>query len=59
MWNETWQTMESSAFGHPGAPKPGPTLPRALARTLRGEFGLEFELDGLRARAVLERDTGR
>jgi len=42
-WNETWLTMESSVFGHPGEPKPGPELPSGLADIARVSFGLGFE----------------
>ena len=30
VWNETFRTMESTAFGHPAEPKDGPNLPPAL-----------------------------
>jgi len=54
-WNEALQTMETSDYGSPAAPKSGPALPSTLDRFLRGEFGLSFEGEGLRARAELER----
>jgi hypothetical protein len=56
-WNDELQTMESSDYGSPAAPKQGPALPEALERFTRGEFGLSFEADGLRARAELARDS--
>ncbi|HVC93571.1 MAG TPA: hypothetical protein VND64_07765 [Pirellulales bacterium] len=55
-WNEEWQTMESTAFGHPGQPRPGPAA-LGLLQTLRGgNLGFTFENQGLRAKAVLERE---
>ena len=56
-WNEAMQTMETSDYGSPAAPKPGPALPASLAGFLRGEFGLSFEGEGLRARFELERSA--
>jgi hypothetical protein len=53
VWNEAWRTMESTVYGHPGEPRPGPTLPGALAHIARAAAGLTFEDDGLRARAEL------
>ncbi len=49
-WNESWQTMESTVYGHPGEPQDGPTWPASLARLYHGNFGLTFEDDGLQAR---------
>ena len=57
-WNEQWQTMESTVFGHPGhpgQPKQGPSLPEALADVALGNFGLTFEDNGLRAAVSLTR----
>ncbi|MFN0008360.1 MAG: hypothetical protein ACKVXR_10660 [Planctomycetota bacterium] len=55
-WDEAMQSMAASDYGSPAAQKEGPRFPAALARVLRGEFGLSFEGEGLRARAELERD---
>jgi hypothetical protein len=55
-WNDALKTMETSDYGSPAAPKAGPEMPAALATFRRGEFGLTFEGEGLRARAALERD---
>jgi hypothetical protein len=55
VWNDQWQTMESTVYGHPGQPKPGPSGPPALIDFAHGSFGLTFENHGLRARALLER----
>ncbi len=56
-WNEAMQTMETSDYGSPAAPKQGPALPASLASFLRGAFGLSFEGEGLRARVELERSV--
>jgi hypothetical protein len=52
-WNDAWQTMESTVYGHPGEPRPGPALPPALLAIARAAAGLTFEEDGLRARAEI------
>ncbi len=56
VWNDKWQTMESTVYGHPGEPKSGPPAPPALSEFTSGAFGLTFEHQGLRARISLERD---
>jgi hypothetical protein len=52
VWNEKFQTYESTVFGHPGQPK----TPKDPASLLKGfkrlDFGLTFEHDGLRARGT-------
>ena len=53
VWNEQWQTMESTVCGHPGGPKPVPAAP--LAGVIFGNLGVSFENQGLSAKAVLER----
>jgi len=59
VWNEKWQTMESTVFGHPGEPKkPEHVLSETLGRIKSGNFGLTFENDGLRARVEIERKAG-
>jgi hypothetical protein len=55
VWNETFQTMESTVYGHPGEPKNGPVAPPLLTEFAHGSFGLTFENQGLRARVSLER----
>jgi hypothetical protein len=57
VWNDTWQTMESTAYGHPGEPKPGPQSPLPLGGVKAGNFGVTFEQNGLRARATIERQN--
>ena len=54
VWNEEWQTMESTVYGHPGQPKLEPQLdadPLEIYR--RARFGLSFVQDGLRAKVAL------
>jgi hypothetical protein len=55
VWNEEFHTMESTVYGHPGAPKSAGRTFGILEDIARGSFGLTFENDGLRARAILER----
>jgi hypothetical protein len=51
VWNESWQTMESSNYGHPADPKPGPEKAPMIDVFERGNFGVDFEPQGIRARA--------
>jgi hypothetical protein len=53
-WNEMWQTMESTVYGHPAAAKKGPVLPPILNRISTGDAGLTFDGNGLRARLTLQ-----
>jgi len=53
VWNEKWQTMESTGYGHPGEPKKGPAMPPGIGAFSRGNFGVDFEEHGIRARAKL------
>jgi hypothetical protein len=53
VWNESFQTMESTVFGHPGAPKTSAAT--AMAEITRGELGVTFENQGLSAKAILHR----
>ncbi len=55
MWNDEFQTMESTVFGHPGAPRGENWLPKDLLPFTQGRFGLTFEEEGVRARARLRR----
>ncbi|HJT34636.1 MAG TPA: hypothetical protein VJ783_21580 [Pirellulales bacterium] len=55
VWNDQWKTMESTVFGHPGQPKSGPDALPLIDQIVSGNFGVTFEHQGLRARAVLER----
>ena len=52
-WNDEWETMESTVYGHPGEPKKGPSLPGPLQTVKWANFGITFEENGLRARAEL------
>jgi hypothetical protein len=54
-WNETWHTMESSAYGHPGEPLQAASLPGLLQSLVGANFGQTFEENGLRARVELTR----
>jgi hypothetical protein len=56
-WNEKWQTMESTVYGHPGQPKQGKSLPIALQSASGANFGLTFEENGLRAHVELQQKT--
>jgi hypothetical protein len=55
VWNEQWQTMESTVFGHPGQPRAPRNLALPLAAFRDLNLGITFENDGLRARAELQR----
>jgi len=55
VWNDKWQTMESTVYGHPGEPKKGPSRVELLARIKSANLGLTFENQGLSAKAVVER----
>jgi hypothetical protein len=62
VWNDKWQTMESTVYGHPGEPKKGPDVPFMLGGFSGFNFGLTFEEHGLRAKLDLPREatsTGR
>jgi len=57
VWNQKWQTMESTVYGHPAEPRQGPERAGPLARFRAVDLGLSFENQGLSAKAVLERDV--
>lgn len=56
VWNEEWQTMESTVFGHPGRPKQPAGLAVPWQSIRDGNFGVTFEQQGLRAKAALSRE---
>ena len=56
VWNDEWQTMESTVYGHPGQPKPGPEKALPVANITTANLGLTFENDGLSAKVVLDRN---
>jgi hypothetical protein len=51
VWNERLGTMESTAFGSPLAPRPGPDELAPLGDVAGLRLGVSFEDQGLRARA--------
>jgi len=55
-WNSEGLTMESTVFGHPGAPKSGVRWPRAWDDLDAARFELAFEHDGLRVRLEIDRE---
>ena len=56
VWSDEWQTMESTVFGSPGSPKMPAPSPAPLLPFAKANFGITFELGGLRSRIHLERD---
>ncbi len=57
VWNEQWRTMESTVFGHPGELKMPEKFDAPLFPFAKASFGITFEMDGLRSRLELLRDT--
>lgn len=55
VWNAADGTMESTAFGHPGAPKSEAKARTPLDDVESVHFGLTFEHQGLRSRVELQR----
>ena len=55
VWNETWQTMESSVLGHPGQPKTVPNLPFPAITDVN--LGVSFENQGLSAKGSVNRSA--
>lgn len=55
VWNDEFQTMESTVYGCPAAPRNGPLTAPMLQSIKAGRFGLTFEPQGLRARVALDR----
>lgn len=53
-WNDTAQTMQSTAYGHPADPRQGPSPDEILRQFKSSDFGVTFEDDGLRARAKVK-----
>lgn len=54
-WNNTWQTMESTVYGHPGEPGDISMVDQLFAGVRAASMGLTFEEHGLRAGVVIER----
>lgn len=57
VWNERFQTMESTVYGCPAAPRPGMEVPDLVGRLRPSGIGLTFEDEGLRARLSLAWDA--
>ncbi|MFG0316018.1 MAG: hypothetical protein ACF8XB_02000, partial [Planctomycetota bacterium JB042] len=57
-WNAQAATMESTAYGHPAAPRDEARVPPLLRSFADATAGVTFEHDGLRARATLRRAPG-
>lgn len=57
VWNDEFQTYESTIYGHPAKPRVGPNLPKQLQSIERIDFGMTFENDGLNAKAVFDRNA--
>jgi len=55
VWNEKYESMESTMYGCPAQPKAGPAELNVLTGLRHGNFGITFEPQGLRARAEVER----
>jgi hypothetical protein len=58
VWNEKWHTMESTALGHPGDPKTG-SFASPLAELIDANLGVTFENQGLSAKAIVDRTSGK
>ncbi len=56
IWNDEWNSMESTVYGCAGRPKEGPSAPPELLNFRVANFGLTFEDQGLRARLTLDRE---
>jgi hypothetical protein len=54
VWNDKWQTMESTIYGNPGQPKEGPAGIFLPGGVKAGNFGLTFEDNGLRGVAEID-----
>jgi hypothetical protein len=59
VWNEQWQTMESTVYGHPAQPKAGPDQLLPVGNITSANLGVTFEDQGLSAKAVLERSSAK
>ena len=53
VWNEKFQTYESTVFGHPSEPQSPKISAFLLKEFQKASFGLTFEHDGLRAKGEL------
>ena len=55
VWNEEFQSYESTVFGHPGKPRFPEELPSPFQTIREVNMGITFEADGLRAIADVTR----
>ncbi|MFH0945548.1 MAG: hypothetical protein V2A76_10160, partial [Planctomycetota bacterium] len=55
VWNEQYQSMESTAFGLPGAPRNDIQSKSPFEQLENASLGVTFEQDGLRARLEVRR----
>ena len=56
MWNDKFKTYESTVFGHPAKSKRPNTI-SILGNWSKVDFGINFENDGLRVKAKLEKNA--
>ena len=56
VWNEKWQTMESTVYGHPGEPRHPRQRASPLQKFSAANLGLTFENEGLSAKVVLTKE---
>ena len=57
VWNDKYQTMESTVYGHPGEPKTGPMPRRRCDRVFQRRFRPDVRASGLARRVSLEKKT--
>ncbi|MBL1216477.1 MAG: hypothetical protein D8M59_03180 [Planctomycetes bacterium] len=55
VWNDHLSSYESTVYGHPLEPLPGPGLRELLGHIEAGNFGITFEHDGLRGVTEIRR----
>ena len=57
-WNDQWQTLESTVYGHPAQPKSDPDKLLPVANVTNANLGVTFENQGLSGKVILERSAG-
>jgi hypothetical protein len=55
VWNQQWQTMESTVYGSPAQPKPGSAKILPFANITSANLGLTFGKEHISAKVVIER----